>query len=432
MAEGVRFAAAELLDVDAREIRSTFRFHGGGMSNIEIVVYDSAAGGTGYSNRLGNNTGRLLELLKKRLTCECSSGCRRCLADYSNQKWWDYFDRIAVLEWLENLDVSISTFDGFPVWMNSSSLALKDIFAAHNEIWIVGSHLISSAISKDVTNLIIQWLASQKSVKIIITQDLNQWLTHEKPSSDAITTLKKFIPWVNQGALQIVRLPLNALANGGLTIPRIFAGGGIGAPVILIEQPLTAIMNNLIPSLPYKGEMNQEQYDITQKIIAAVQAYPNTVLDRLFNNIKIFDFAPGATRNFREIFQNVLDQEIKLLFISDPYCGAGEKNREILQNFVRKFQNEIRVPKEIKIVCREQKEESHFSVLRLIEIRLTQLGISDPKVIVERIAASKFHDREILINTEYGEQYRFVLTGGIDYLLNINSDTKVIVQKINQ
>ncbi len=125
LSEAIRFAAAELLDIDAREIRSTFRFHGGGMRHVEIVIYDSAAGGTGYSNRLGNNVTDLLKLLKKRLTCDCSSGCRKCLADYSNQKWWDYFDRVSVLEWLESLHVSISTLDGFPVWMNPSLLALK-------------------------------------------------------------------------------------------------------------------------------------------------------------------------------------------------------------------------------------------------------------------------------------------------------------------
>lgn len=432
LSEGIRFAAAELLDIDAREVRSTYRFHGGGMCHVEIVIYDSAAGGTGYSNRLGDNVVKLLELLKNRLTCDCSSGCRKCLADYSNQKWWDYFNRVAVLEWLESLDVSISTLDGFPIWMNPSLLALKDVFAAHNEIWIFGSHLIGSEISEDVTKLIIDgWLANQKKVNIITTQDLNQWLTYEKPSSDAITTLKEFIPKLNQGALKIFRLPVNALANETLTIPRMFAGGGIGAPVILVEQPLTEIMNNLIPSLPYKGEMNQEKYDVTKKMIAAAQPYPNTVLDRLFSNIEIFDFSPGDHRDFKKIFHNVIGQEITSLLISDPFCGAGEPKRVTLQDFVRKFLNEIGKTEKVTVLCRDQRDESHFAVSRNIETKLTKLGIKHSLAKVQLVSASKFHDREIQVNTTAGN-YRFLLTGGIDYLMNPNSQTQVIVQKMNQ
>jgi ATP-dependent helicase YprA (DUF1998 family) len=432
LSEAIRFAAAELLDIDAREIRSTFRFHGGGMRHVEIVIYDSAAGGTGYSNRLGDNTIKLLGLLKKRLTCDCSSGCRKCLADYSNQKWWDYFNRVAVLEWLEDLDIAISTLDGFPIWMNPSLLALNDVFTTHNEIWIFGSHLIGSEISEDVTKLIIEWLANQKNVNIIITQDLNQWLTYEKPSSDAITTLKMFVTWLNQGTLKIFKLPVNALADETLTIPRIFAGGGIGAPVILVEQPLTAIMNNLIPSLPYKGTMNEGLNKVREKMIAAVQPYPNTVLDRLFGNdrTKILDFNPGVTRDFKEIFNDVIGQKITSLLISDPFCGAGEPKRVTLQDFVRKFLNEIGKTEKVTVLCRDQRDEPHFSVSRNIETKLTQLGIKDALAKVQLVSASKFHDREIQVNTTAGN-YRFLLTGGIDYLMNPNSQTQIIVQKMN-
>jgi ATP-dependent helicase YprA (DUF1998 family) len=435
LSEAIRFAAAELLDIDAREIRSTFRFHGGGMRHVEIVIYDSAAGGTGYSNRLGDNTIKLLELLKNRLTCDCSSGCRKCLADYSNQKWWDYFDRVSVLEWLENLNVSISTLDGIPAWINPSLIALEKDFASYNEIWIFGSQLIGSEISEDVSNLMMRWLAAQKQVNIIITQDLNRWLTYDDPSGDAINMLKKFVPWLNQKTLQIFRLQTNVLTNETLTMPRMFAGGGIGAPVILIEQPQISIMNNLISSATYKGEMDQDLFKFIERM-KPINPYPNTVLDLLFNNVEFFEFAPGDTRDFKKIFHDVVDQEIKLLFISDPFCGKGEQKREELKKFVEKFLNEIGNAKEITIVCRDHKDEEYRSVSRNIEAKLEELDTiknSKTKVfaIVERVSASKFHDREIQVNTTTGK-FRFLLTGGIDYLMNPNADTKVIVQRINQ
>ncbi len=440
LSEAVRFAAAELLDIDAREIRSTYRFHGGGMKYLEVVIYDAAAGGTGYSYRLGENTTQLIALLKSRLTCDCTSGCRKCLADYSNQKWWDNFDRVSVLTWLNDLEITTSSLDNIDIWENSSLLALDDIFKNHKELWIYGSNLIADSFSEDVIKLLNTWLALDKQINIVVSQNLTHWLNRENLSSKVIFTLKQLAPWVTNNKLKLYTLPdkdLDKLNINNLTLPRIFAGGGAGAPIILTEPALTSVMTKLLSDVSYKGIIDSKWLEFTQLIKSTVAAEPNTILDRLFHTIQFFDFNVNEPRDFKQIFKNVIGDNLRIesLTVIDPYCAAGDTSREKLQDFVRKFLNEVGKPNKVTVICREQREENYLHTTRQTEIRLTQLGITDPIIKVLKSSKWTFHDRELQItggNTITGNQfnYQYVLTGGIEYLMIPKSITKVIVREI--
>ena len=127
---------------------------------------------------------------------------------------------------------------------------------------------------------------------------------------------------------------------------------------------------------------------------------------------------------------------IESLEVIDPYCAAGEESREKLQDFIRKFIKDVGVAEKVTIICKEQREENHFHTPRLTEVRLTQLRIIDPVVKVLRDSKWTFHDREIKINIadqQSGEtsNFQYILTGGIDYLMNPKAITKVIVRKLN-
>lgn len=105
LAEAIRFGAARyLLRIQARELQVSIRRRAEGLP--EIVLYDAVPGGAGYCRQIYEGSVRdLVESARKVLDCpgKCTTSCRQCLNDYSNQFLWERFDRRPVLEWLRNL-----------------------------------------------------------------------------------------------------------------------------------------------------------------------------------------------------------------------------------------------------------------------------------------------------------------------------------------
>ncbi len=106
LAEALRLAAVQLLQVDSRDLAATFQRKG---HRPVAILYDSVPGGAGYSRRIGNgetlSTKNFVSKAVNVLTChaDCASSCIRCLNDYGNQAYWDKFDRHKVLDWLRAL-----------------------------------------------------------------------------------------------------------------------------------------------------------------------------------------------------------------------------------------------------------------------------------------------------------------------------------------
>jgi hypothetical protein len=451
LAEALRFAAAAVLDIDAREIRSTYRYHGGGMNYVEIVIYDAAAGGAGYSKRLGSSIEKLIEQLKQRLTCTCTSGCRKCLADYSNQRWWDIFDRVAVLNWLESFDDKFESLDGLSIWQIPSLLALRDIYQNTDQIWILGSQLFGEVVSTDVIKLLNFWNGQQKTVHIIVTQDFKKWIDNMKNtlSVEMIETLMAMVSAVKSDKIKFYSLLDNELLNISrldFTLPRLFSDG-VDSPIILSEPALTPIFENLLAAHCYKGQLTDKSVEFIRQLIATAVKKPvaNTVLDALFQDekFKLVELKSNAPRSFASIFEMVKNKTINKLVIKDPYCAtskSGHYSKEIgetIEEFVSEFIDKVGGIKKVIIECREQPGEHYFDVTRQVENKLAGLGFINENFAVKvlRISKTKFHDREVLVETENpngtSEKIRFILTGGIDSLMNPVFDTKVFVQKFD-
>ncbi len=105
--EAMRLAVTRLLETDSRDIRATDQ----SMSGAPVIVlYDSVAGGAGYTTRLTKDDKftmrRVLEAMRDTLDCSnthCTTSCTRCLNDYSNQKNWQDFERRPVLDWVDQI-----------------------------------------------------------------------------------------------------------------------------------------------------------------------------------------------------------------------------------------------------------------------------------------------------------------------------------------
>lgn len=100
LSESARFAAVNLLDLINNEIRATFKIK---EDSLDIVLFDSVAGGAGYVSKLFDmDINNFLDSIKNQLNCpeNCNTGCRNCLCDYTNQSFWDIFERKSALEWI--------------------------------------------------------------------------------------------------------------------------------------------------------------------------------------------------------------------------------------------------------------------------------------------------------------------------------------------
>ena len=104
LAEALRLAAVDLLDVDFSElcVGSRTRF-ADGMALVEIYLYDSLSSGAGYSSLLGNDMilGKLVGRVKNLLDdCDCDEACLRCLKHFENKRLHGQLDRHAAKELL--------------------------------------------------------------------------------------------------------------------------------------------------------------------------------------------------------------------------------------------------------------------------------------------------------------------------------------------
>ena len=107
LAEALSAAAAGLMDVDSDEVQGEYRVAqteaGAAGLEVEIFLYDLAAGGAGFVRAAAARPNELLDRAKVLLdSCDCDSSCYECLRSYRNK--WDHgdLDRHLALALLEH------------------------------------------------------------------------------------------------------------------------------------------------------------------------------------------------------------------------------------------------------------------------------------------------------------------------------------------
>lgn len=97
-----------------------------------IVLYDSSAGGAGFSIKAPEYLVELLQLAKKKaIECTCDKACHRCLVDYSTQHALDLLNRWKVAEFLDNDFFSrLSLPEEFKLFEQANRRELRPLVAA--------------------------------------------------------------------------------------------------------------------------------------------------------------------------------------------------------------------------------------------------------------------------------------------------------------
>lgn len=438
ISEALRLAVIDLLQLQPSEVRATYRLYGAIGNTLEIVLYDAVPGGAGYCARIGEagfSFEALLRKTRERLNCsaQCDSGCRSCLCDYGNQRYWDSFERLLALEWLDTLldPSTMQTGPGsYARWAAPSLAGLGERLANHEQVHLVARSLVeSSGYSEDSLNMLLKWLQAGKTVHLYLTNKLD-----EKPKSQIpLTVYRHLHPYAQEGRLHLYQIP-DADGLDWSQLPRAFVGTDAGMPVIRQYFSVQPLLENLIAAPAETGVVDIELGHILQKLIDTAIPCAKDIL-REGEHMSMWELHAGTKRDLKVIFAPVAGAYIKEMKIRDPYCGA-EPNRKNLKQFLLEMQSMAGTIEHLTIHCKENRDkdqhvEFYLDIERHVDDIITSIGIENREVSVAPLKGGgrTFHDREVDITTVSADgcetMHRFFLTGGVDYLMNDRTETRI-------
>jgi hypothetical protein len=442
LVEALRFAAARILNVQATELRATFKIVG---RYVDAILYDAIAGGAGYCVRLKQEIpviGILREAMTL-LTCpkDCSTSCSACLCDYSNQRSWDLFDRKSVLGWLgeildsEKADKYLAL--GCSRWDKPSLDGLGQRLAGCQTLYLYGGISASDEMVDETTwQWLIGWLSQGKKAELLFSGSLD--LVPRKMPSELRKAFRYFYPFASDGLLKIGIVP-SSDHRGTDMLPRIFSGAKPGETVWFSGRQAAPLLGNLLPEPVYFKKSDDTLSPNLQAILERVQYLSS---DQIGEGAPVQRWAlkAGENRNFEEYFSSIVNTHLEDITIKDPFCGIKGLQRASLVNFLKTILDLAKTVEKITIYCREQnRNDKRFQPCYIIQKEFQDLlEIEFPKIkkfvnVYPFSSSRSFHDRSlefsIVDSAGCSEKVYYDLSGGIDYLMEKNRETKLYIYK---
>ena len=441
VAEAYRLAASDMLHLYAGELRSTYRLYANAGCIAEVVLYDGVPGGAGYSARLGTPQFSFRELMVgalRRLDCpqDCESACRACLCDYGNQRHWDSFRRKETLTWLKAILDGGPTADGpgnYVPWPKPSLSGLSERLAPSSSISIIATSLSGATGYRETElNQLLTWLQSGKEMELYI---VNKLIRH--PSDyQTLMLYRHLYPWMQEGKLRIHKL---AELDGRIAgqIPRMFAGIQDGSLLVRQAFPVQALLDGLVSSPAELGAMDAGTRELLKTSLASAEPYaPEDFAEG--QKMGMWEFAVGAPRSLDDVFAAIKGLHVKSLVVRDSYCGT-ERNRQRLKQLLTFLKGHLSEIERADVYCSEVKERqrdgtdyvaNRLEVAYQIERVLDESGVLKGEAFVKELGRNRtFHNRELTFEAVdlngLSAMHRYFLTGGIDYLLDERSSTRV-------
>jgi len=443
VSESMRLATADLLNLHPGEVRSTYRLYNG--SELEVVLYDGVPGGAGYCARLGGAETSIRDLIQRavlRLGCieDCESGCRTCLCDYANQRFWETFERKAAHTWLKDLIQPAVVVDGpgrFTRWASPSLAALAERIANYDNIHLVARSLVdSSCLDEACLNQLVDWMQAGKTLHVYLTNKLEL-----RPKTEtALKVYRRLYPFMQEGRLSLHEVPKEA-GPDWTQLPRLFTSVEAGAVAVRQAFAVEPLTQSIVGSSAEIGVVDAALEVVLKTMVAGCTRHDNGVLFE-GTRLEVHELRMGMPRHLTDIFGAVAGAMVKRIAITDPFCGA-RANQPGLEAFIKTFRKLVTAIARFEIVCKETTDrDGHVEFHLDVEVRLDKLlrdkGFDDRlvRVVPLRSAGKTFHDRQIdvvAIDAEGCETlHRYFLTGGVDYLMNENADTRVFHIQVAQ
>ncbi len=444
LAEALRLAAADILETDPRDLRATVELLGAAPL---VILSDSVPGGAGYCRRLLDDSrfsarvllGRAIAVLDCPRGAACETSCSRCLNDYSNQVYWDQFDRHPVFGWLRGL---LAESTPRPAHAPDAAVPVAQTSAATLRVRLEGAGLV--AVSSPHL-----WGAEDRFEALTSARALRNWLD-EASNRHALyllppgavdagtpTGLDREIayalaPYERSGQLRFGTLDGSAVANA----PRLSVLKGFGAEASVdafyASQDAAAALAG-----PLEGVSHLFSCSAGDSWLASVQDSVRTLpgpLARLTERLRVFRFRPGTARALTPLFQGVAGRRVALE-IEDPWCGVRPHNRRRLASFVAAAGSAGVDIERLAVVWNPDHGEpdtpqSQSSALRA---ELRSAGVTVTPELHHRSARNRhFHDRVVTIQTvDDGPRVnlRWDVTAGIDNLMSHSKECSVFIEE---
>jgi hypothetical protein len=306
---------------------------------------------------------------------------------------------------------------------------LDDRFSAYDEVSLVAKSLVENELDEPSLDQLLTWLRAGKRLNLYLLNPPD-----ERPKQYAqLAAYRHLYPYVVDGRLSVFGLkdaPVDQLSR----VPRCFAGPADGAPMVRQSFPLRPLLAPLLSAPADLGAQDAA----TRAEIESMRHLAEQCEAALFRDgeqMVMWEYGPGQRRNLDEIFAAVNDSHVKQLTIRDPFCG-NSRNRRRLKSLLAYLIGRASTIERLDVYCKEAKErdgsvEFKHDIAREVETIAAQAGIPNAEAYVKgsNEQARTFHDREIALVTVDSAgcdaEHRYFLTGGIDYLFDEKTETKV-------
>ena len=346
IAESIRLAACQLLDLPEMELASSYRWKANG---IEIILYDSVSGGAGYCKKVHElQLSQLLLCAKNKIvTCSgnCSRSCSRCLRSYSNQAYWEEFRRNDALDWLNR--VCSLKRDDPRVKLGAVDIQAKrveEICANASEIILMRrslGDLIGSLPTNDATGTecalaevypgwkaIQAWLAGGKKVHLLSAASLD---FHDPTNGRALRIAAAFLPHVLDRKLEL-SIGVDSFTG---TEPHAIVLHEAEQKATLLFSPdfIGSSLEKLWPETVLAKDIplaELPEFFVPGGLVSAADLQPPT-------GVQHSHYRMNQPRDLARDFQFVATEEIKSIEIVDRFLFALDHNIDALEGLLATF-----------------------------------------------------------------------------------------------
>lgn len=436
--EAIRLAAAQMLEIDARDLRSVFER---GPDGATVVLSDATSGGAGYVRRLVEEPRYAARALFLRavglLDCvrgdDCRTSCTSCLNDYSNQSHWDRFDRHASRTWLlgmlaQTIAPPKGVPDGYVPTVEPGGLALRPLLDASREV-VVAAPLLWGAQDPEAAigaaRALRSWLElGEGRIARIVVEEIGA------PKTSLDREVARILRQVEEdGLLRIAALP-HATVDGAPRFTLLGKEGGIEEGFSTeVRQPALAGMG---AGAVFRVRRTASSTWAAQHVQALTAISPSKVFSVMLARLTVHRFREGDPRNLGDIFAPFGPGPARVV-ITDPYCCASDRNRAQLTAFVQVL---VRAGVEVVETTvtwnptngTETPEHQGRALTRAFE----GASLAPPRLSPYQPDRGRhFHDRTVILRRpgDSAGAWRVDISSGIDNLMARGKECSLFIEK---
>jgi superfamily II DNA/RNA helicase len=338
IAEAIRLAACQFLDIPEMEIGSTFRWKAVG---LEVILHDSVSGGAGYCKKISDvKLSEILREAERVLDCSanCTRSCSRCLRSYSNQVHWDEFRRNEAHRWIH--EVLLLRRDTPLIDAGAAEVSRQRIIELCSNATrvrllrstlgdLAGSIPVNPATENEVAltelfpgwKMILNWLAAGKAVDLVLSS-VPEFQDRSLPR--CVRLARAMLPFIEDGKLALHKAQSMLPGNVPIAViidekanrsSRIYSPDYVGT-AIDIEWPEML--------LELEGATTAAGFEISSEVVPVDKVRPPVGVGHK-------PFAIGEKRDLASVFEMLAEESIDQIEIVDRYLFASEQNGLALQ-----------------------------------------------------------------------------------------------------